>query len=65
MLTVTFSESLAISRTQVKFWYNRFKEGRDDVKYEAQLPMKTLKQLKKINLDNRCSTLRAIITTCR
>ena len=30
MLTVTFGES-TMSRTQVQFWYKRFKEGREDV----------------------------------
>ena len=30
MLTAAFGES-AMSRTQVQVWYNRFKEGREDV----------------------------------
>ena len=34
MLTVAFGEP-AISRTQVQLWYNRFKEGREDVNDNA------------------------------
>ena len=30
MLTLAFGES-TMSRTQVQLWYNRFKEGREDV----------------------------------
>ena len=30
MLTVAFGDS-TMSRTQVQLWYNRFKEGREDV----------------------------------
>ena len=50
MLTVAFGKS-TMSRTQVQLWYNRLKEGREDVKNVAvlvakahQQPMKTLKQ---------------------
>ena len=35
MLTVAFGES-TISRTQVQLWYNRFKEGREDVKDDGR-----------------------------
>ena len=35
MLTATFSES-AMSRIQFQLWYNRFKEGREDVNDEAR-----------------------------
>ena len=30
MLTLVFGESMK-SRTQVQLWYNRFKEGREDI----------------------------------
>ena len=45
MLTVAFSES-TISRKQVQLWYNRFKEGREEVNDDAQhcYPMKTSNQ---------------------
>ena len=50
MLTAAFGES-TMRRTQVQLWYNRFKEGREDVNDDAcpgrrarQQPMKTLKQ---------------------
>ena len=44
MLTVEFEDS-TMSRTQVQLWYNRFKEGQEDVIEDArQQPMKTLKQ---------------------
>ena len=35
MLTVTFDKS-TMSRKQVQLWYNRFKEGREDVKNGAR-----------------------------
>ena len=35
MLTVALSKSTT-SRTQVRLWYNRFKEGREDVKDDAR-----------------------------
>ena len=38
MLTAAFEESI-MSRTQVQLWYNRYKEGLEDVN-----DMKTLKQ---------------------
>ena len=45
--TFAFGES-TISRTQVQLWYNRFKEGREDVNDDArQQPMKTLRQWRK------------------
>ena len=34
MLTVTFGKS-AMSRTKVQLWYNRFKEGRDEVAHDV------------------------------
>ena len=43
MLTVAFDES-TMSRTQSQLWYNRFKDGREDVNDDVrQQPMKTLK----------------------
>ena len=35
MLTVVFGES-TMSRTLVQLWYNRFKEGREDVNDDAR-----------------------------
>ena len=35
MMTVAFGES-TMSRTQVQLWYNRFKEGRENVNYNAR-----------------------------
>ena len=44
MLIVAFGES-TMSTIQVQLWYNRFKEGQEDVIEDArQQPMKTLKQ---------------------
>ena len=34
MLTVAFDES-TMSRTQFQLWYNRFKEGREDVNHDV------------------------------
>ena len=34
MLTVTFGKS-AMSRTKVQLWYNRFKEGRDELAHDV------------------------------
>ena len=36
MLTVAFGKS-TMSRTQVQLWYNRFKEGREDVNDDVRL----------------------------
>ena len=36
VLTVAFGES-TMSRTQVQLWYNRFKEGREDINDDARL----------------------------
>ena len=59
-----FGES-TISRTQVQFWYNRFKEGREDVNdvlgaRAHPQPMKTLKQWRKLFLDNRRIAIREV-----
>ena len=60
MLTVAFGES-TMSRTQVQLWYNRFKEGREDVNGDArparQQPMITLKQWRKWFWNNRRITI--------
>ena len=41
MLTVPFGEP-AMSRTQVQLWYNRFKEGREDVNDDPDLLRKIM-----------------------
>ena len=56
MLTEAFGES-AMSRTQVQLWYNRFKEGREDVKDHTGHPStsttnENTEARKKIILDN-------------
>ena len=63
MLTVAFGES-TMSRTQVQLWYNRFKEGREDVNDHA-LPSRlctsttdeNIEAVKKMILDNRRATI--------
>ena len=40
MLTVEFGESTT-SSTQLQLWYNRFKEGREDVNDDAHLGRST------------------------
>ena len=56
MLTVEFGES-TMSRTQVQLWYNRLKEGREDVNEDARSVARareqSMKILKKLILDNR------------
>ena len=59
MLTVTFVES-TISRTQDQLWYNRFKEGQEDVNDDAppgRPSTSTIDEnigaVKKLVLDNR------------
>ena len=58
MLTVVFDES-TMSRTQVQLWYNRFKEGQEDVNDDVGpgAPSKSkidenIKAMKKMNLSN-------------
>ena len=64
MLTATFGGS-TMSRTQVKLWYNQFKEGREDVNDDARpghpSTSKTdanIEAVKKMILDNRRITIR-------
>ena len=67
MLTVSFGES-TMSRTQVQLWYNRFKEGREDVSDDARRPDhpststtdENIKAVKKMILDNRRITIRDV-----
>ena len=49
MLAVAFGES-TMSRTQVQLWYNRFKEGREDVN--------DIEAVKKMISNNRRITIR-------
>ena len=64
MLTAAFGE-LTMSRTQVQLWYNRFKEGQEDVNDDARWPStsataKNIEAVKKTILDNRRITIREI-----
>ena len=63
MLTVTFGES-TMSRTQVQFWYNRFKEDREDVNDDAcpdrpsiSTTDENIEAVKKIILNNHRITI--------
>ena len=56
-----------ISRTQVKLWYNRFKESREDVNGNARPGRpststidENIEAMKKMILDNRRITIREI-----
>ena len=64
MLTVAFGES-TMSRTQVQLWYNRFKEGREDVNDDARpgrpstsTTNENIEAVKKMILDNRRITIK-------
>ena len=66
MLTVAFGESV-ISRTQVQLWYNRFKEGLEDVNDEARpgrpsmsTTEKNIKAVKNMILHNHRITIREV-----
>lgn len=66
MLTVAFGES-TMSRTQVQLWYNRFKEGREDVNDDARpgrpstsTTDENIDAVKKMILDNRRITIREV-----
>lgn len=57
MLSAAFGESI-ISKTQVEFRYNRFKEGRKDVNNDACRLFKSttdenIETIKEVILDNR------------
>ena len=67
MLTVEFGES-TISRTQVQLWYNRFKEGREDVNDDARpgrpstsTTDENIEAVKKMILDNRQITIIEVV----
>ena len=67
MLAVAFGES-TMSRTQVQLWYNRFKEGREDVNDDARLGRPStsttddnIEAVKKMILNNRRITIREVI----
>ena len=56
-----------ISRTQIQLWYNRFKEGREDVNDNARparsnksTTQENIEAVKKMILDNRRITIREI-----
>ena len=64
MLTMVFGES-TVTRTQVQLWYNRFKEGREEVNDDTRLGCSStsttdenIEAVKKIILDNRRTTIR-------
>ena len=66
MLTVAFGES-TMSRTQVQVWYNRFKEGREDVNDDAcpgspntSTTDENIEAVKKMILDNCRITIREV-----
>ena len=62
MLTVAFAES-TVSRTQIPLWYNRFKEGREEVIDDTdELIARVLQQpmKKKMILDNLRITIGAV-----
>ena len=68
MLTVAFGKS-TMSRTQFQLWYNRFKEGREDVNYGARARTgrqststtdENIETAKKMILDNRRITIREV-----
>ena len=59
LLTVAFGEC-TMSRTQVQLWYNRFKEGREDVNdvdrpgcHSTSTTDENIEAIKKMILDNR------------
>ena len=64
MFNMAFGES-TMSRTQFQLWYNRFKEGREDVNNNARpgrpstsTTDETIKAVKKMILDNHRITIR-------
>ena len=66
MLSAAFGES-TMSKTQVQLWYNRFKEGREDVNNQARpdIPStsttdENIEAVKKMILDNRRITVREV-----
>ena len=66
MLTVAFGESTK-SRTLVQWWYNRFKEAREDVNDAARrccpstsTTDENIEAMKKMMLDGRRITIREV-----
>ena len=66
MLTVAFGES-TMSRTQVQLWYNRFKEGREDINDDVHTGRSStwttdenIEAAKKMILGNRRITIRKV-----
>ena len=66
MLTVVFGQS-TMSRIQVQLWYNRFKEGREDVNDDARpgrlrtsTTEENIEAVKKMILDNCRITIREV-----
>ena len=66
-LNVAFGES-TMSRIQFQLWYNRFKEGREDINDDARpgLPStsttdENIEALKKMILDNSSITIRDVV----
>ena len=64
ILTVAFGKS-TMTRTQIQLWYNRFKEGRDDVNDDARPSRpststtdENTEALKKMILNNRRVAIR-------
>ena len=56
-----------MSRTQVQLWYNRFREGREDIKSDARpgrpstsTTDENIEAVKKIILNNRRITIREV-----
>ena len=71
MLTVAFGES-TISGTQVQFWYNQFKKGREDVNDNARpgrpstsKTNENIKAVKKMILDNCRISIREVAYVIR
>ena len=67
MLTVAFGESTISRAQQVQLWYNRFKEGREDVNDDVRLGRpststidENIEAVKKMMLDNRRITIREV-----
>ena len=71
MLTVAFGESI-IGRTQVQLWYNRFKEGRENVNDDAcpgrpstSTTDENIAAVNKMILDNPQITIRGVADDVR
>ena len=67
MFTVTFGES-TMSRTQIQFWYNRFKESRENINHIAcpgrpstSTTIENIEAVRKMILDNTESLLERLL----